>query len=101
LRFKRKEKEKILSRRRLWAIFGWFWAYKRNDGGEYVTDYTCDLEDGGGIGFFKKHHSLNCGCGMCRDRTVYRRQENKSKRLKERNKVRELMKVIRGQNELD
>jgi hypothetical protein len=101
LRFKRKEREKLLSRRRLWAIFGWFWAYKRNDGGDYVTDYTCDVADGGGMGFFKKHHSLNCGCGMCRDETIRRRHENKSKRLKERNKVRELLKVIKGQNQLD
>jgi len=98
LRFKRKEREKLLSRRRLWAIFGWFWAYKRNDG---ITVYTCDVEDGGGIGFFKNHHSLNCGCSQCKNMTMYRRHENKSKRLKERNKIRELMKVIKGQNNLD
>lgn len=101
MRFKRKEKEKLLSRRRLWSIFGWFWAYKRNDGGEYVTDYTCNESDGGGMGYLRNHHSMNCGCGMCRDRTIIRRKENKSKRLKERKKVRELMKVIIGQNELD
>ena len=101
MRFKRKEKEKLLSRRKLWSIFGWFWPYKRNDGGEYVTDYTCDEAVGGGIGYFKNHHSMNCGCGMCRDVTRYRRQENKSKRLKEKKKIRELMKVIKGQNDLD
>ena len=98
MRFKRKEKEKLLSRRKLWSIFGWFWAYKRKEGDTY---YTCNEADGGGLGYLKNHHSLNCGCGMCRDRTIYRRHENKSKRLKERKKVRELMKVIKGQNNLD
>jgi hypothetical protein len=98
LRFKRKEKEKLLSRRKLWSIFGWFWAYKKDDG---ITDYTCDEADGGGIGYLKNHHSMNCGCGMCRDETIRKRRENKSKRLKERKKVRELLKVIKGQNKLD
>ena len=88
----------MLSRRKLWSIFGWFWAYKKDDGN---TDYTCDETDGGGIGYFKKNHSMNCGCGMCRDETIRKRRENKSKRLKERKKVRELMKVINGRNNLD
>ena len=101
MRFKRKEREKILSRRRLWSFMGWFWIFKKKEGDKEIVDSTCDLEDGGGIGFFKKHHSLNCGCGMCRDRTIIRRKENKSKRLKEKNEVRELLKVINGQNELD
>lgn len=82
----------------MWSIFGWFWAYKKDDG---KIDYTCDEADGGGLGYLKNHHSMNCGCGMCKDRTTIRRHENKSKRLKERNKVRELLKVIKGQNNLD
>lgn len=101
MRFKRKEKEKLLSRRKLWSIFGWFWAYKRNDGGEYVTDYTCDENDGGGIGYFKHNHSLNYGSGQCKERTRYKRELKKKDRTKRKNKVRELMKVIKGRNDLD
>ena len=94
MRFKRKEKEKLLSRRRLWSIFGWSWAYKKENG---ETHYTCDENDGG-IGYFKNHHSLNCGC---RDQTRYKRKLKKKARIKRKNKVRELMKVIKGRNELD
>lgn len=93
MRFKRKEKGKLLSRRRLWAIFGWFWAYKKDNGDTY---YTCDENDGG-MGYFKNNHSLNYGC----DETISRRSKNKSERLKAKKKVRELMKVIKGQNDLD
>lgn len=98
MRFKRREKEKLLSRRKLWSIFGWFWAYKRKEGDTY---YTCDEADGGGLGYLKNHHSLNCGCGGCKEQTRYKRELKKKDRIKRKNKVRELMKVIKGQNNLD
>lgn len=97
MRFKRKEKEKLLSRRKLWSLFKWSWAYKKKNG---VTHYTTNESDGG-IGYFKNNHSLNCGCGKCKEKTFIRRQNNKSKRLKNKKKVRELMKIIKGKNKLD
>jgi hypothetical protein len=98
LRFKRKEREKLLSRRRLWSIFGWFWPNKKDNG---QNDYTCNENDGGGMGYFKNNHSLNCGCGMCKDQTRYKRELKKKVRMKQKKEVRELMKVIKGQNNLD
>lgn len=98
MRFKRKEKEKLLSRRKLWSLFGWFWAYKKDNGDTY---YTCDENDGGGIGYFKHNHSLNYGSGQCKEQTRYKRELKKKARIKQKNKVRELMKVIKGRNELD
>lgn len=96
LRFKPKEKEKLDSRRKLWSLFDWGWAYKRNDGGKWKTDYTTDEQDGKGYGFFKKNHSLNCGCRMCRDRTEEKRMDRKKRRMKNKREVREIMKVIKA-----
>ena len=54
---------KLLSRKKLWDLFGWTYPGKRGP---------------------DKHHSLNCGCGQCKGRTLHRRAENKSNRLKMR-----------------
>ena len=37
---------------------------------------------GSGWGYFRKNHSLNDGCGQCRNETKTRRAENKQQRAK-------------------
>ena len=101
MRLKAKEKSKIRKRRKLWSHMGWFWAYKRNRGGRYKTEYTDSEEDSKGIGYFRNNHSLNCGCAICRGRTAYKRLMKRKQRYQNRLKDRELMKVINGHNELD
>ena len=69
MQLKPKEKAKIKKRRKLWATMGWYWPFKRNEGGHYKTEYTDNPEDSKGIGFFRNNHSLNCGCLQCSVRT--------------------------------
>ena len=93
MRFKSKEKGKLDSRRKLWSLFGWCWAYKRTDG-EHKTEFTSDKHESDGYGYFKSNRSLNCGCRWCKGYTEYKRHQKKVARIKNRNEVRDLMKVI-------
>ena len=89
MKLKLKEKNKIKGRRRLWYIMGWTWAYKKNNG---ETEYTDNPEDGKGIGYFRKNHSLNCGCGQCKERTRQKRRQKKKDRMKNKKLISEIMK---------
>ena len=57
----RREISKLKTRKKLWKLFNW--------------DFP-----GNGLGFFRKNHSLNCGCELCKEKTKIRRAENKQQR---------------------
>ena len=61
---RRKDKSKIKNRKKLWDIFNF----------GYPED--------GWFGFFRKNHSLNCGCSYCRAKTYFRKYENRQDRHK-------------------
>lgn len=63
MRLSLKEKRKIRSKIKLWDLFGWVYRGK-------------------GLGYFKKHRSLNCGCAHCKGRTFMKRYENRQNRRK-------------------
>ena len=94
MRIKPKELARIKKRRKLWAIFGWGWAYKRTEGGREKTEYTDDPNQSKGIGFFRKNHSLNCGCVMCKWHTFEKRQRNKVARKRSKEDIHNQMKEL-------
>lgn len=85
MKYKEKEINKLLFRKKLWSIMGWFWKKKNHE----TTD---DFNDNSGIGYLRNNHSLNCGCSQCRNNTYYRRKENKKNRLKTRKELKEKLK---------
>ena len=101
MRLKSKEKAKLDSRRKLWSLFGWTWAYKRNEGGEFATDWTSDKHESLGYGCFKKNHSLNCGCFVCKIQTEEKRHKKKIKRIKNKNEVRDILKLVNVRGDIE
>lgn len=99
MRFRSKEKAKLDSRRKLWSLFGWYWAYKQGNEGE--TKYTSDENKANGYGFFNKNHSLKCGCSACKWEASDKKMKKKKNRMKIKNEARELMKVINNQGEIE
>jgi len=102
MRFKSKEQGKLDSRRKLWSLFGWNWAYKRNDGGENKTAFTSDKHTSRGYGFFKHNHSLKDRCWACKAETAEKQHKKKIVRMKNKKEVTDLLKVLKnGSEEID
>lgn len=91
MRIKPKELAIIKKRRTLWAIFGWAWAYKRENKSRYSTEYTDNPEDGKGIGFFRNNHS---SCATWRVRRFEKRQRNKVARKRSKEEINQEMKRL-------
>lgn len=66
-----KEKKFIKKKKKLWDFFGW--GYK-----------------GSGNGYFKRNHSLNDGCSLCKLKTFYKKYKHKKERVKFRNNLKNL-----------
>lgn len=94
MKFRPKEQAKLDKRRKMWSLFDWRWAFKRNKGGQYKTEYTSD--EGKGYGYFRNNHSLKCGCWMCSIMIEEKRLEKKKIRSNGKNEVRELLKLVNG-----
>lgn len=93
MKLKPKEKAKINKRRNLWATMGWYWLDK--NGGQN------DKNKSKGYGFFRNNHSLKCGCSCCKA-MVYEKQYNKKQERNEgRKEVRNLLKVINNQGDIE
>jgi len=58
-----KDRQYAEKRKKLWDSFGWVYR---------------------GTNYLSKNHSLNCGCKLCRMKTLNNRLENKKNRLKAR-----------------
>ena len=95
MNFRPKEQAKLDNRRKMWNLFEWYWAFKRNNG---TTEYTSD--EGKGYGYFRNNHSLKCGCSMCQIMVEDKRLKKKKLRSNGKNEVRELLKLVNG-NELE
>lgn len=93
MRLKPKEKAKIKKRRKLWATMGFHWPYKRAAGGRYKTEYTDDPEDGKGMGFFRKNHTL-CGCRICQLQKEEKRHKNKVARKRSKEEILQELKSL-------
>ena len=101
MRLRPKEKAKLDSRRKLWKIMGWYWAYKKDED-ENRTLYTSDENDGNGYGFFKHHHSVSCDHhGICRLMLYEKKMNRRRKRKREKNEVREIVKIVNSQGRID
>ena len=94
MQLKPKELAKIRKRRKLWATMGWYWPFKRNTNSRYSTEYTDNPEDGKGIGFFRKNHSLNCGCTQCSIRTFENRRKNRIARKRSKEEINQEIKGL-------
>lgn len=60
--------KKAKSRKKLWDLFGFTYLGK-------------------GLNYLSRNHSLNCGCGCCREKTHIRKNENKRNRLKNKQEL--------------
>ncbi len=60
---KNKDRHYAAKRKKLWDSFGWVYR---------------------GTNYLSKNHSLNCGCKLCRMKTLHNRLENKKNRLRAR-----------------
>jgi len=64
-----KDREYAKKRKRMWDCFGW--TYR-------------------GINDLSKNHSLNCGCGICRARTHYKKLKRKQDRKNARHETKKI-----------
>lgn len=77
---RRKNSIKIAKKRKkLWTMLGASRGtvkIQRTQDGNYVNI----SEEKGFVGYFRNNHTLNCGCSMCRNRTFFKRHNNRNNR---------------------
>lgn len=60
--------QKAINRKKVWDRFNWGYP-------------------GSGLGFFNRNHSLNCGCGICKTNTFFKRIERRKLRYRLRKEI--------------
>ena len=65
------DRHKAITKRKVWEIFDWHYP-------------------GSGIGYFKNHRSLTCGCWMCQAGADEAKLKNKRSRLEARRELKNI-----------